>query len=98
MGEFRVEFLPAAARDLEKVASELRPLLLREIKANLEKAPFPRGKILKKLHGFRIPTYELKIIHGGLSYRVVYRIEGHKVLILMIPPRKELKRRLKKLS
>jgi len=60
--------------------------------------PFPRGKLIKRLRGFRVPTYELRVQSGGRSYRVVYRIEGRRVIVLMIPPRALLERHLRRLG
>ena len=97
MTEFEVEFARAAARDLEDVDASFRRKLLDEIERHLATNPFPRGKLIKRLHGFRVPTYELRVQGGGRSYRVVYRLEGRQVFILMIPPRKLLERYLRRL-
>lgn len=97
MAEFEVEFVRSAVRDLDDVDSSFRPRLLDELARQLGANPFPRGKLIKRLHGFRVPTYELRVQGGGRSYRVVYRIEGRRVIVLMLPPRKLLERYLRKL-
>lgn len=95
--ECEVEFTPAAARDLDDVGASFRRQLLDEIERHLAANPFPRGKLIKRLHGFRVPTYELRVQRGGRSYRVVCRIEGRRVVVLMIPPWKLLERHLHRL-
>lgn len=95
--EFDVEFVPAAGRDLDDVDASFRRQLVDEIERHLGANPFPRGKLIKRLRGFRVPTYELRVAGGGRSYRVVYRIEGRRVIVLMIPPRKLLERYLRRL-
>ncbi len=96
--EFSVAFLPAAVRDLEGLDAGARIALLNAMGRELSVHPFPRGKLIKRLHGFRIPTYEFRISVRQEAYRAVYRIEGRRVLILMIPSRKELDRHLKRLK
>ena len=98
MDEFAVEFVAAAARDLRDIAPAARPALLDAIALQLRQNPFPRGKLIKRLKGFRIPTYELRVYASGESYRVVYRIDGRRVVVLMIPPRKLLARYLRRLK
>ncbi len=90
MIEFEVAFASAAARDLDDVEVSFG----RHLAAN----PFPRGKLIKRLRGFRVPTYELRVQSGGRSYRVVCRIEGRRVIVLMIPPRALLERHLRRLG
>ena len=98
MDEFAVEFLPAAGRDLDAVPANSEAKLLTAIERHLCSNPFPRGKLIKRLRGFRIPTYELRVRVSGISYRIVYRIDGQRVVVLMIPPRKLLDRYLKRLK
>ena len=98
MAEFEVAIASAAARDLDDVDMSFRRQLLDEIGRHLEANPFPRGKVIKRLRGFRVPTYELRVQGGGRSYRVVYRIDGRRVVVLMIPPRALLERHLRRLG
>ena len=98
MVEFEVAFASAAARDLDDVELSFRRRLLDEIGRHLAANPFPRGKLIKRLRGLRVPTYELRVQSGGRSYRVVYRIEGRRVIVLMIPPRALLERHLRRLG
>ncbi len=87
---------PAAARDLRDVNAAVCKQLLDGIERQLARNPFPRGKLIKRLKGFRIPTSELRIHAAGESYRVVYRLDGRRVVVLMIPPRKLLERYLRR--
>ena len=98
MDEFTVEFVPAAARDLRDVHATVRQQLLDAIERQLAHNPFPRGKLIKRLKGFRIPTYELRIYAASENYRVVYRLDGRRVVVLMIPPRKLLERYVRRLK
>lgn len=98
MDEFTVEFVPAAVRDLRDVAPTARTAVLDTIALHLQQNPFPRGKLIKRLKGFRIPTYELRVYASGDSYRVVYRIDGRRVVVLMVPPRKLLERYLRRMK
>lgn len=98
MPDFVVEFEAAARRDLDQVDPDFRASLLEEIGEYLSSNPFPRGKRIKRLGGFRIPTYELRVQGAGRSHRVVYRIEGRRVFVQMIPPRKLLDRYLRRLK
>jgi mRNA-degrading endonuclease RelE of RelBE toxin-antitoxin system len=95
--EFDVELVPAAARDLDDVDAAFRRRVLDEMGRHLGANPFPRGKLIKRLQGFSLPTYELRVQGGGRGYRVVCRIEGRRVIVLMVPPRKLLERYLRKL-
>jgi mRNA-degrading endonuclease RelE of RelBE toxin-antitoxin system len=96
MSDFALEFAPAALRDLHDVDIALRARVIEEIGQHLSANPFPRGKQIKRLSGFRIPTYELRVQGAGRSYRVVYRIEGRRVFVLTVPPRKVLDRYLRR--
>ncbi len=98
MTEFEVEFVSAATRDLDDVPLAARHRLVEAIARHLQNNPFPRGKLIKPLRGFRIPTYELRVAAAGERYRVVYRIDGRRVVVLMVPPRKLLARYLKRLK
>lgn len=96
--DFSIEFLPGAVRDLADVPAEARGRLLDVIARELSRNPFPRTRLIKRLHGFRTPTYELRIRRGDDNYRVVYRIEGRRVLILLVPPRRELDRHMRRVK
>lgn len=98
MVEFEVAFASAAARDLDDVEVSFRRQLLDGIERHLAANPFPRGKLIKRLRGFRVPTHELRVQSRGRGYRVVYRIECRRVVVLMIPPRALLERHLRRLG
>jgi mRNA interferase RelE/StbE len=90
--EFKTIYTKSAVKDLRAFPAERQLRILKSTK-QLEKSPFPHGNTIKKLKGLRFPLYRLRV---G-DYRVVYSIDGPNVVILLITPRKELERRLKKL-
>lgn len=98
MEKFNIEFLPGAVKDIEKIQTIFREQILKEIKYELSFSPFPRLNKIKKLHGFKISTYELKVQTHGLNYRIVYRIEGYKIVAIMVVLRRDLERHLKHLT
>lgn len=55
--------------------------------------PFPKGKRVKQLSGFEPPLYRLRV---G-EYRVVYKVEGERVIILVVIHRSELEAALRSL-
>lgn len=82
---FRVEFTPAAARDLARLDPYVRRQLLRAATI-LSEAPYPAssGRI-KLLVGFAPPHFRLRVA----DYRMIYRIEGSQVLIVRVAHRRE---------
>ncbi len=92
MHRFRVELSKTARRDGKRLGPSVWLGLLRQLKT-LETAPFPTGKStrIKKLAGFKIPTYRLR---AG-NYRAVYRIDPELVRILFVDDKHNIKSRLK---
>ncbi|MBA7618465.1 hypothetical protein ES703_25791 [subsurface metagenome] len=95
MKRFKIVYAKPIQKDVKglevKIIERLRSALQR-----LADNPFPSiraGKIIKKLE-IKESTYRLRV---G-EYRVIYRIETQKIIVLRIIHRKELKRELKKLS
>ena len=77
---FRVEFAPAAARDLKQLDPYVRGQLLRAATI-LSEAPYPAssGRI-KLLVGLQPLHFRLRVA----DYRMIYRIEGSQVLIVRV--------------
>ncbi|MCD6471764.1 type II toxin-antitoxin system RelE/ParE family toxin [Candidatus Aerophobetes bacterium] len=95
MKKFKIVYAKPIEKDLKglevKVIDRLRKALQR-----LVNNPFPgiaTGKTIRKLE-IKESTYRLRV---G-EYRVIYRIETQKIIVLRIIHRKELERELKKLS
>ena len=82
---FRVEFAPAAARDLKQLDPYVRGQLLRAATV-LSEAPYPAssGRI-KLLIGLAPPHFRLRV---G-DYRIIYRVEGNLVLVVRVAHRRE---------
>ena len=88
MATYRIEFRPAAFRDLEKLDKGLQRRIVARIEA-LAVDPFPSG--IKKLQGAD-NLYRLRV---G-DYRVLYEVDAGVLLVLVVRvgPRKEIYRRL----
>jgi len=54
----------------------------------LEREPIPLGKNLKRLRGPKRVVWRLR--HG--DFRVLYRIEGERVMVLRVVNRRDLER------
>ena len=93
MEEFKVRFARAAEKAINKLEPKTRIAVLHAIKG-LEAYPFPKGDTIKKLKGAKIPLYRLRI---G-DFRVVYHINGKKVITLFVADRKDLEKKLAALS
>jgi mRNA-degrading endonuclease RelE of RelBE toxin-antitoxin system len=83
----RVEVARPAQTQLVKLPPDLRLKILRELQ-NLGEDPFPGPPKSKRLVGFKVPTFRLRI---G-DYRAVYRIIEDVILILALVARKDLER------
>ena len=92
MDKFRIELSPAASRDLDDLELETVVKVLSDLKI-LQKSPFPRGKLIKKIKGKRTSFYRLRID----KYRVFYEIKHLKIVIFRIISKKEADRYIKKL-
>ena len=92
MATFEITITHPAARDLRRIAPEVRLRILRSIRS-LEEAPLPRGSAIKRIAGVRPSLYRLRT---G-DYRTLYRIEGQGILVLAVIHRSELERRLRDL-
>lgn len=85
MDAFSVDFTSAAQRDLNKLDPAVRLQLLRAC-AVLSQAPYPgTTPRIKILVGISPRHYRLRV---G-DYRIIYRIEGSKVLVVRVAHRRE---------
>lgn len=91
MGKFHVILSPAFQRDLRKLTKELATRILQGMKV-LEEDPFSRGDV-KKVRSLK-GAYRLRI---G-DHRVVFQVEGSRVIALRVMDRKELERVLRELA
>jgi len=89
----RVELAPRARRQVERLSPEIRLRVLVDIQA-LGASPFGPPGAVKKLRGYRTPTYRLR---SG-DYRAVYRVEEGVVVVAAVFDRKDLARELKSLK
>ena len=95
MEKFKIIYAKPVQKDVKGLETKRIDQLHKALQ-RLADNPFPNmatGKIIKKLE-IKDPTYRLRV---G-EYRVVYRIETQKIIVLRIIHRKELERELKKLS
>jgi len=87
------------ARSVQKDIKGLKVKRINHLHKTLQRLtnnPFPNietGRIIKKLE-IKEPTYRLRI---G-EYRIIYRVEIEKIIVLKIIYRKELEKELKRLS
>lgn len=92
MGNYKVEFSPRALKDLDRYPPHIALPIAWKIRL-LEKDPHPRGNTIKRIVGSRYPLCRLR---AG-DYRVIFLVEGVKVIILRVIHRKELERALREL-
>ncbi len=83
----RVEVARPAQTQLAKLPPDLHLQILRELQT-LGEDPFPGPPKSKRLVGFKVPTFRLRI---G-DYRAVYRIIEDVIVILAVVARKDLDR------
>ena len=85
---FAVEFSSAAGRDLKRLDPPVRFQLLRAAQV-LKGRPYPspEGRI-KQLAGIVPPHFRLRVS----DYRIVYRIERKKVVVIRVAHRREVYR------
>lgn len=95
MEKFKIIYARPVQKDVKRLEAR-RINHLRKALQRLADNPFPNiatGKIIKRLE-IKESTYRLRV---G-EYRIIYRIETQKIIVLRIIHRKELERELKKLS
>ncbi len=91
MDSFRIELAPAASRDLDKFEIKVVKKILLDLKV-LEKNPFPRGKLIKKIKGKKVSLYRLRVD----KFRVFYEIQPGKIIILRVLSKKDSERFIKR--
>ena len=85
MGDFSVEFAPAAVRDLKRLNPAIRLQLLRA-SGVLREVPYPGlSARIKVLIGISPRHYRLRV---G-DYRIIYRIEGSQIVVVRVTHRRE---------
>jgi mRNA interferase RelE/StbE len=85
---FGVEFTPAADRDLKRLDPAIRAQLLRA-STILSHSPLPgQGDRIKLLVGVTPRHFRLRV---G-DYRIIYRIEGRRVIVVRVAHRREVYR------
>ncbi len=92
MDRFRIELSPAASRDLDGLEMGIVTKVLSDLRI-LEKNPFPRGKLIKKIKGKKTAFYRLRID----KFRVFFEILPMKVVVIRILGKKEADRFIKRL-
>lgn len=92
MANHVVNFAPRARADLSALSPEVARRILRKI-LELQESPAPRGDTIKRLTGFQRPYFRLRV---G-DWRVVFRLEGAAVFILLVTHHSELDRELRTL-
>ena len=92
MDSFRIELAPAASRDLDEFEIRVVERVLSDLKV-LEKNPFPRGKLIKKLKGKKFSLYRLMVD----KFRVFYEIQPGEVIVLRVLSKKDSDRFIKRL-
>ena len=82
---FHVEFTPAAGRDLRRLDAYVRSQLLRAATV-LAETPHPSSsRRIKLLVGLQPAHFRLRV---G-DYRIIYRIEGDRVIVVRVAHRRE---------
>ena len=85
MTSSRVEFAPAASRDLRKLDPHVRAKLFQAATV-LTQGPYPSGgSRIKFLVGVTPPHFRLRI---G-DYRLIYRLEESRVVVVRVSHRRE---------
>lgn len=84
-----VELTPRALRELDAMPEPLQLRIALKIK-RLSDDPLPRGSLVKRLQGFEMPVFRLRI---G-DYRAVFVVEENRIVVLRIIHRRELERAL----
>ena len=90
MEKFNIVLAPKAVKDLDDLNDKQCAKILKQIRV-LEENPFPRGKLIKKLKGTKTSYCRLRMDR----YRVFFRIESIKIIILRILSKKDVEKIIK---
>lgn len=81
---FKFEFKTKAARELEKLPSQVRKRILEKLKFySLQENPL---KFAEKLKDYRFGEYRFRI---G-DYRVIFDVKNHRIIILKVGHRRDI--------
>ena len=84
MDKFVIALSPSAVRDLDRLDDKTVESIFLKLSV-LEKNPFPKGKLIKKIKGKKSVFYRLRV---G-KFRVFYFLEGREVVILRVIDKKD---------
>ena len=91
--DFAVQLAQPAIRDIGSLPDSVHSKIIDGI-IGLRRDPFPFPPLKKKLKGFGIPLYRLRIA----DYRLLYRIDEKTVTIMRVVDRKDLEKAVKRLK
>lgn len=74
---YKIEFAPRVEKQLKKIPKDIRKLILERIE-KLEKNPRPEN--IEPLKGAEVGFFRIR--QG--DYRIVYSIEDHKLIVLVV--------------
>jgi len=94
---FRIRIEIQADKELGGFSQEDQIAIVRKMEAELTENPFPRAKTIKRLQGFDIAIYRLRV-NAKQSYRVFYQIFEDEVIVRRIVPKKEADKVIKVLK
>ena len=86
--KFHVEYTKRAIRDLKSLSADLVKYIIQET-IELEDAPYPHKKKIKRIQGIKFPCYRLRVDSGSDSFRVFYGVNHDIVLILRVVSKKD---------
>ena len=97
MAPFKISYRTSAQEDIRDIEGADRIFIIKKIGKELVENPFPRGKTIKKIQGFELALYRLRV-NASQSYRVFYQIQGENVIVIRVVPKKEAEKTLKVLK
>jgi mRNA interferase RelE/StbE len=93
LDKFDIQLTYSAVDDLDCIPEDLQKKIITSIK-KLSFNPFAPSPNIKKLKGFKPPTY--RILSG--DFRVLYRVHDKTIIIMRVIDRKDLERIIKGLK
>ena len=95
--KFQIEFTTRALKDLKSFPVETQKKLL-EKTLQLESAPFPHKKTIKKIKGVKFPCFRLRIEFKQNTFRLFYGIDKNIIFVLRIVSKKDSDKILKNIK
>lgn len=86
---YTIELLEVADEDLKGFATHDQQAIVKKIREQLTDSPFPHGNTIKRLQGFDVALYRLRVNAPTQSYRVYYQVNVSVVRILRIVSKKD---------